>query len=109
MAINGDELLHAFTRGKFVLGLFVAALLVLQGMNCAMEDCLLLDDELNHARDDWSVALPAFFRMRKPATDCLAQVVAHSQPFGVAASMCPIYTLMERYILFVGWAVSYSL
>eukprot|EP00308_Calcidiscus_leptoporus_P008820 CAMPEP_0119354984 /NCGR_PEP_ID=MMETSP1334-20130426/3921_1 /TAXON_ID=127549 /ORGANISM="Calcidiscus leptoporus, Strain RCC1130" /LENGTH=454 /DNA_ID=CAMNT_0007368701 /DNA_START=12 /DNA_END=1373 /DNA_ORIENTATION=+ len=45
-----------------------------QGMNCAMEDCLLLDDELDRARDVWPVALPAFFKSRKPATDCLAQL-----------------------------------
>lgn len=45
-----------------------------QGMNCAFEDCLLLDEELEARGDDWAAALPPFSADRKRATDALAQL-----------------------------------
>jgi hypothetical protein len=41
-------------------------------MNCALEDCLALDDSLDVCGDDWSTALPHYYKTRKPATDALA-------------------------------------
>ena len=43
-----------------------------QGMNCAFEDCLLLDEALVKSADDWTQAVPAYAAARKPATDALA-------------------------------------
>jgi len=41
-------------------------------MNCALEDCLVLDDALDRCEDDWAHALPSYYEARKPATDALA-------------------------------------
>merc|ERR1719231_880231 len=43
-------------------------------MNCAFEDCLLLDQALAAHGEEWATALPAFARERKRATDALAQL-----------------------------------
>ncbi|HET7370731.1 MAG TPA: NAD(P)/FAD-dependent oxidoreductase [Gammaproteobacteria bacterium] len=45
-----------------------------QGMNCAFEDCLLLDRTLEQTRDDWPKAFAAFAEARKPDTDALARM-----------------------------------
>ena len=45
-----------------------------QGMNCAFEDCLLLDEALEACADDWASAVPPFATARKRATDALAQL-----------------------------------
>lgn len=45
-----------------------------QGMNCAFEDCLLLDRALEASADDWGSVLPSFAASRKRATDALAQL-----------------------------------
>jgi kynurenine 3-monooxygenase len=43
-------------------------------MNCAFEDCLLLDRALEASADDWGSVLPSFAASRKRATDALAQL-----------------------------------
>ena len=45
-----------------------------QGMNCAFEDCLLLDDALTEHKDVWDKTLPSFSVSRKRATDALAKL-----------------------------------
>ncbi|HET7308414.1 MAG TPA: NAD(P)/FAD-dependent oxidoreductase [Gammaproteobacteria bacterium] len=45
-----------------------------QGMNCAFEDCLLLDRVLEQLGDDWPKAFTAFAEARKPDTDALAEM-----------------------------------
>lgn len=43
-------------------------------MNCALEDCLALDDSLDVCGDHWPAALPHYYKTRKPATDALAEL-----------------------------------
>lgn len=43
-----------------------------QGMNCAFEDCRILDDLLEEYQDDWVVAMPAFYQIRKRNTEAVA-------------------------------------
>ncbi|HET7676114.1 MAG TPA: FAD-dependent oxidoreductase [Gammaproteobacteria bacterium] len=43
-----------------------------QGMNCAFEDCLLLDRQLELHGGDWERAFAVFAAERKPDTDALA-------------------------------------
>lgn len=45
-----------------------------QGMNCAFEDCLLLDRQIERADGDFSRAFAAFATERKPDTDALAEM-----------------------------------
>ncbi|HET7588105.1 MAG TPA: NAD(P)/FAD-dependent oxidoreductase [Gammaproteobacteria bacterium] len=45
-----------------------------QGMNCAFEDCLLLDRMLEARGGDFSSAFAAFAQARKPNTDALAEM-----------------------------------
>ncbi len=45
-----------------------------QGMNCAFEDCRILDESLEAEKDDWSRALPSFYSKRKENTDAVAQM-----------------------------------
>lgn len=45
-----------------------------QGMNCALEDCLLLADSLQQFRGDWPAALDHFERTRKPDAEAIAQL-----------------------------------
>ncbi|HYG20032.1 MAG TPA: NAD(P)/FAD-dependent oxidoreductase, partial [Ohtaekwangia sp.] len=43
-----------------------------QGMNAGFEDCRVLNQLLDHYRDDWHKVLPAFQEERKPDTDAIA-------------------------------------
>lgn len=43
-----------------------------QGMNSAFEDCRVFDLILDRYQDDWSKALPAFYKERKINTDAVA-------------------------------------
>jgi kynurenine 3-monooxygenase len=45
-----------------------------QGLNCAFEDCLALDDTLAAAGGDWSAAFAAFSRRRKPEAEAIADM-----------------------------------
>jgi len=45
-----------------------------QGMNCAFEDCRILDTLLTQYDDDWSKAMPAFYEARHVNTDAVAEL-----------------------------------
>ena len=45
-----------------------------QGMNCAFEDCLALDECLEAFGPDWPRVFPAFSAQRKPHADAIAQM-----------------------------------
>lgn len=45
-----------------------------QGMNCGFEDCTVLDQLMNHYKDDWKRILPAFEKSRKPNADAIADL-----------------------------------
>ncbi len=43
-----------------------------QGMNCAFEDCRVLDELLQEDATDWNTVFDRFFHSRKPDTDAIA-------------------------------------
>lgn len=43
-----------------------------QGMNCAFEDCRILDELLEEYHDDWAKVMPVFYQQRKVNTDAIA-------------------------------------
>lgn len=45
-----------------------------QGMNCAFEDCRILNQLLDQYQDSWDRVLPAFFALRKINTDAVAEM-----------------------------------
>ncbi|QDQ40880.1 FAD-dependent monooxygenase [Legionella geestiana] len=45
-----------------------------QGMNCAFEDCRILNQLLEHHHNDWSSVMPAFYQTRKPDTEAVARM-----------------------------------
>ena len=45
-----------------------------QGMNCAFEDCTVLDQLLDQNDDDWQRVNPRFTDQRKPDTDAIAEM-----------------------------------
>lgn len=45
-----------------------------QGMNCALEDCVVLNDLLDQYDEDWDQVLPAYQEVRKPHTDAIADL-----------------------------------
>jgi kynurenine 3-monooxygenase len=45
-----------------------------QGMNAGFEDCRILNQLLDDAKDDWKIALEEFQRQRKPDTDAIAKL-----------------------------------
>jgi kynurenine 3-monooxygenase len=45
-----------------------------QGMNCAFEDCRILNDLLDHYKEDWTKVMPSFYASRKVNTDAVAQM-----------------------------------
>ncbi|MDX1455197.1 MAG: NAD(P)/FAD-dependent oxidoreductase [Gammaproteobacteria bacterium] len=45
-----------------------------QGMNCAFEDCLQLDQLIESQGGDWSAIFPAFSELRKPNADAIADM-----------------------------------
>lgn len=45
-----------------------------QGMNCAFEDCRILDLLLDRFSDDWSKTIPAFYQERKRNTEAVASM-----------------------------------
>ena len=45
-----------------------------QGMNCAFEDCLVLDDLLESGGSDWTTVFKSFESARKPDADAIAQL-----------------------------------
>ena len=45
-----------------------------QGMNCAFEDCRILDEMLEASGEDPEAALPAFAERRKPHADAIADL-----------------------------------
>ncbi|STY28230.1 kynurenine 3-monooxygenase [Legionella wadsworthii] len=45
-----------------------------QGMNCAFEDCRILNNLLNQHHDDWKKVLPDFYKSRKENTDAVARM-----------------------------------
>lgn len=45
-----------------------------QGMNCAFEDCRILNNLLDHYKEDWTKVMPAFYASRKINTDAVAQM-----------------------------------
>jgi kynurenine 3-monooxygenase len=45
-----------------------------QGMNCAFEDCSILNKKLDELQDDWEKVLPQFSEERKKDTDAIAQM-----------------------------------
>lgn len=42
-----------------------------QGMNCGFEDCRILMECLDHANNDWALALQTYQTLRKPAGDAI--------------------------------------
>ncbi|MFC3907776.1 FAD-dependent oxidoreductase [Legionella dresdenensis] len=45
-----------------------------QGMNCAFEDCRVLNGLLDQYHDDWQKVMPAFFELRKKNTEAVAKM-----------------------------------
>lgn len=45
-----------------------------QGMNCALEDCVVLDRLIAEYDHDWSTILPQYQEIRKPHTDAIADL-----------------------------------
>jgi kynurenine 3-monooxygenase len=45
-----------------------------QGINAGFEDCRIFDELLDEFHDDWSQALPAYNRIRKPNGDAIAEL-----------------------------------
>lgn len=45
-----------------------------QGMNCAFEDCLVLDQLIEMHGADWESVFPAFSELRKPNADAIADM-----------------------------------
>ena len=45
-----------------------------QGMNCAFEDCRILDGLIEKHQDEWTAILPAFFNERKQNTEAVAEM-----------------------------------
>ncbi|MBA2650560.1 MAG: FAD-dependent monooxygenase [Legionella sp.] len=45
-----------------------------QGMNCAFEDCRILDALLEQHQDDWSTVMPNFYEQRKKNTNAVAMM-----------------------------------
>ena len=45
-----------------------------QGMNCAFEDCKVLDELLDKYEGDWDQVLPKYQEVRKPDTDAIADL-----------------------------------
>lgn len=45
-----------------------------QGMNCAFEDCRILNQLLDQFKDDWSRVMPMFYGQRKINTDAVAEM-----------------------------------
>ncbi|MGH8371786.1 MAG: FAD-dependent oxidoreductase [Gammaproteobacteria bacterium] len=45
-----------------------------QGMNCAFEDCLILDRCLEHHGDDWKTVFAEFERLRQPDAAAIAEM-----------------------------------
>lgn len=45
-----------------------------QGINAGFEDCRIFDELLDEFHDDWSQALPAYNRTRKPNGDAIAEL-----------------------------------
>ncbi|MFZ9980673.1 MAG: FAD-dependent oxidoreductase [Cyclobacteriaceae bacterium] len=49
-----------------------------QGMNAGFEDCRVLNELLDVFKDDWSLMLPEYQRLRKPAGDAIAQLALNN-------------------------------
>lgn len=45
-----------------------------QGMNCAFEDCKVLDELIDKYQGDWAQILPAYQTVRKPDADAIADL-----------------------------------
>jgi len=45
-----------------------------QGMNCAFEDCKVLDELITKHEGDWNLILPAYQKVRKPDADAIADL-----------------------------------
>jgi kynurenine 3-monooxygenase len=45
-----------------------------QGMNCAFEDCLILDQRLEQHGDDWGTVFAEFERQRRPDAEAIAEM-----------------------------------
>lgn len=45
-----------------------------QGMNCAFEDCRILNQLLDDNKDDWSITIPLFFKARLPNTIAVSKM-----------------------------------
>jgi len=49
-----------------------------QGMNCAFEDCTVLNDSLRQHAPDWDKTFREFYHARKPNTDTIADLALHN-------------------------------
>lgn len=49
-----------------------------QGMNCAFEDCRVMDQLLDEAEADWTTIFDKFFETRKPDTDAIATMAVEN-------------------------------
>jgi kynurenine 3-monooxygenase len=49
-----------------------------QGANCALEDCLQIDADLDACGGDWAAALDRYQRARKPNCDTIADLALHN-------------------------------
>lgn len=45
-----------------------------QGMNCAFEDCIVLDDLIDKHNGDWDIILKRYQQIRKPDADAIASL-----------------------------------
>jgi kynurenine 3-monooxygenase len=49
-----------------------------QGMNCAFEDCVVLDQLIDRHGDNWANVLGSFYEMRRPNTDAVAALAMYN-------------------------------
>lgn len=67
-----------------------------QGMNCGFEDCMVLSDLLDRHREDWSVVLPEYQRLRKPDGDAIADLAIANFYEMSASTADPKFLLQKK-------------
>ncbi len=67
-----------------------------QGMNCAFEDCLVLDQCLSSQGDDWQTVFGEFERLRRPNTEAIATMALENYVEMRDAVRDPKFQLQKR-------------